>query len=154
MAHELREEIRQNRPFTSLEQEAHLGIERTAAVLSHAVAEVLKPHGITPTQYNALRILRGAGESGLCRNEIRERLISQVPDATRLLDRMEAAGLIRRERDAGDRRFVTTRITDAGRRLADSLDAPIDALHRARLGGLGPDELRSLIGLLARVRAT
>ena len=148
----LRDEIKQTRPFASLEQEAHLSIERTAAILGHAVAEVLKPYGITRTQYNALRILRGAGDAGLCRNEVRERLVSQVPDASRLLDRMEAAGLIRRERDAADRRFVTTRITDEGLRVVGELDGPIDALHRRRLGGLDAGELQILIGMLARLR--
>lgn len=148
----LRDEIKQTRPFASLEQEAHLSIERTAAILGHAVAEVLKPCGITRTQYNALRILRGAGEAGLCRNEVRERLVAQVPDASRLLDRMEAAGLIRRERDTHDRRFVTTRITDEGLRVVGELDGPIEALHRRRLGVLDAGELRTLIGLLARLR--
>ena len=148
----LREEIKQTRPFSSLEQEAHLSIERTAAILGHAVAEVLKPYGITRTQYNALRILRGAGEKGLCRNEVRERLVAQVPDASRLLDRMEAAGLIRRERDAADRRFVTTRITREGLRVVGELDGPIDELHRRRLGVLDASELETLIKLLARLR--
>jgi DNA-binding MarR family transcriptional regulator len=152
MATVLRDEIKQTRPFASLEQEAHLSVERTAAILGHAVAEVLKPYGITRTQYNALRILRGAGPAGLCRNEVRERLVAQVPDATRLLDRMEAAGLIRRERDTGDRRFVTTRITDEGLRVVGELDAPIEALHRQRLGALSADELRTLVDLLARLR--
>ena len=152
MANTLRDEIKQTRPFASLEQEAHLSIERTAAILGHAVAEVLKPYGITRTQYNALRILRGAGPAGLCRNEVRERLVAQVPDASRLLDRMEAAGLIRRERSATDRRFVTTRITGEGLRVVNELDAPIDALHRRRLGALSQDELRTLAELLARLR--
>jgi DNA-binding MarR family transcriptional regulator len=152
MATTLRDEIKQTRPFSSLEQEAHLSIERTAAILGHAVAEVLKPYGITRTQYNALRILRGAGDAGLCRNEVRERLVAQVPDASRLLDRMEAAGLIRRERDAADRRFVTTRITDEGLRIAAELDGPIEELHRRRLGVLAQDELRTLVALLARLR--
>ena len=152
MATALRDEIKQTRPFASLEQEAHLSIERTAAILGHAVAEVLKPYGITRTQYNALRILRGAGPAGLCRNEVRERLVAQVPDASRLLDRMEAAGLIRRERSAEDRRFVTTRITGEGLRVAAELDAPIETLHRTRLGELSQDELRTLVDLLARLR--
>jgi DNA-binding MarR family transcriptional regulator len=112
----------------------------------------MKPFGITPTQYNALRILRGAGDKGLCRNEIRDRLVAQVPDATRLLDRMEAAGLIRRERDTADRRFVTTRITDEGLRVVNELDGPVAEMHRRRLGSLDADELRTLISLLARVR--
>ena len=148
----LRDEIKQTRPFTSLQQEAHLSIERTAAVLGHAVAEVLRPYGITRTQYNALRILRGAGDAGLCRNEVRERLVAQVPDASRLLDRMEAAGLIRRDRDTADRRFVTTRLTDEGLRVVNELDRPIEALHQRRLGALSAAELRTLVDLLARLR--
>lgn len=149
----LRAEIRQSQPFASLEQEAHLGLLRTAAALDHAMAEALKPYGITPTQYNVLRILRGAGEQGLCRNEVRERMVARVPDATRLLDRMEAAGLTQRARDSRDRRFVTTRITEAGLRLLAELDAPVLELHRAHFGHLDAEELRALIGLLERVRA-
>lgn len=148
----LRDEIKQGRPFGSLEQEAHLSIERTAAMLGHAFSEALKPYGITGTQYNVLRILRGAGEEGLCRNEVRERMVAQVPDATRLLDRMEAAGLIRRERSAADRRYVTTRITDAGLRLVNELDAPTEALHRRLLGHLSEDELATLVRLLGKAR--
>jgi hypothetical protein len=79
----LQEEIRQKKPFVSVEEEAMLSIRRTAAQLEHAGGEVLKDHGLTVTQYNALRILRGAGEAGLCRNDIRDRLIARVPDATR-----------------------------------------------------------------------
>lgn len=152
MAARLQDEIRQSRPFDSLEQEAHLSIERTAALLGHAFGEALKAYGVTPTQYNVLRILRGGGDKGLCRNEVRERMVAQVPDATRLLDRMEAAGLIRRDRDAADRRFVTTRLTDEGRRVVDELDEPVRELHRAHLGHLGEEELRTLIDLLGRVR--
>src|SRR3954465_9448055 len=117
MPSKLGAEIKQHKPFSSPEQEALLSIERTAAVLGHAFAEALKPFGITPTQYNALRILRGAGKDGLCRNEVRERLISQVPDVTRLLDRLEEMKLIDRERSSEDRRLVTTRITTKGQAL-------------------------------------
>jgi DNA-binding MarR family transcriptional regulator len=153
MTTQLKDEIRQTRPFTSLEQEAHLSIERTAAVLGHAMAEALKARGITPAQYNVLRILRGAGDEGLCRGEVRERLVSEVPDVTRLLDRLEAAGLVARERGTQDRRYVTTRVTPEGLRVLEELDEPVDALHRSTLGHLDPDELRTLIALLARARA-
>ncbi len=152
MTTRLRDEIRQKRPFTSPEQAAHLGILRTAAALDHAFAEALRAHDITPTQYNVLRILRGAGAKGLCRNEVRDRMVARVPDATRLLDRMEAAGLIRRERSAEDRRFVTTHLTAEGRRLVDALDDPVEALHRAHLGHLAREELETLAHLLDRVR--
>lgn len=152
MSTRLRDEIRQTRPFASLEQEAFLSLGRTWAVLDHAFAEALKPHGITPTQYNVLRILRGAGRNGLCRAEVMQRMIAKVPDATRLLDRMEAADLIQRERDTGDRRFVTTRITAEGERLLAALDEPVLALHRAHFAELNEAELGTLIELLGRVR--
>lgn len=152
MSKRLRDEIKQMRPFASLEQEAFLSIGRTWAVLDHAMAEALKPHGITPTQFNVLRILRGAGEEGLCRGEIMDRMIARVPDATRLLGRMEGAGLIERERSEVDRRFVTTRITGAGRRVLAELDDAVPALHRRQFEGLDEDELRTLIDLLGRVR--
>lgn len=149
----LRDEIRQTRPFDSLEQEAMLAVDRTAAVLMHRFADALKPHGITPTQYNVLRILRGAGAAGLCRNEIRDRLVAQVPDVTRLLDRMEDAGLVERERGEADRRLVTTRITRHGLQLLKRLDTPVLDLHRRHLGHLSADQLRTLIDLLAAARA-
>jgi DNA-binding MarR family transcriptional regulator len=152
MVSNLRTEIRQQRPFSSLEQEALLSIERTAAVLGHAFAEALKEHGITPTQYNVLRILRGAGKAGLCRNEVRDRLIAQVPDVTRLLDRLEEAGLVDRERSTTDRRLVATRITAAGLALLRTLDAPVLAMHKRHLGHLTAKQLRTLIDLLALAR--
>ena len=154
MGRELRDEIKQGKPFESLEQEALLSIERTAAVLMHGFADSLKEYDITPTQYNVLRILRGAGRAGLCRNEIRDRLVAQVPDVTRLLDRLEESGLVERERAEQDRRLVTTRITKAGLALLGRLDAPVARSHRERLGHLSAAQLRSLIGLLAQVRET
>ncbi len=148
----LRDEIRQTKPFDDPAQEAFLGIVRTAAELEHSVSELLKPHGITPTQYNVLRILRGAGDDGLSRNDVRDRMIAPVPDATRLLDRLAAVGLIRRTRDAADRRFVTTRITDDGLRMLDALDEPVLDLHREQFAMLDEGEIRTLVGLLDRVR--
>lgn len=152
MSTRLRDEIKQTRPFASLEQEAYLSLGRTWAVLEHALAEALKPHGITPTQYNVLRILRGAGEKGLCRSEVMERMIARVPDATRLLDRMEAAGLIARERSSEDRRFVTTYITEEGMELLAELDEAILELHRRQFAALDEEGLRSLVELLGLAR--
>lgn len=152
MTPELRDEIKQSRPFDSLEQEALLSIERTAAVLMHRFADSLKAHGITPTQYNVLRILRGAGSAGLCRNEIRDRLVAQVPDVTRLLDRMEESGMVERERAQDDRRLVTTRITRDGLTLLKRLDAPVAESHARQLGHMSPVQLKSLIALLAQAR--
>lgn len=152
MSSTLREEIKQTRPFASLEQEAMLSIQRTDALLGYSIIETLKPFGVTPTQYNVLRILRGAGPNGLCREDIRTRLIAQVPDVTRLLDRMEQAGLVGRERDSADRRLVTTRITPKGLRLLEDLTEPIAKGHENQLGHLTKTELRSLIRLLAKAR--
>ena len=152
MATRLRDEIRQNKPFASLHQEAYLNLARTAAVLSHSFNEAIKPYGITATQYNVLRILRGAGGAGLCRNDVRDRLVAQVPDVTRLLDRMEEAGLIERERETTDRRLVTTRITPEGLRLLADLDARIVEVHRAQLGHLSKQQLTTLIELLSLAR--
>lgn len=148
----LRAEIKQAKPFATPEQEALLGIERTAAVLGRAFAQLLEPHGLTPTQYNALRILRGAGDAGLCRYEVAERLVTPVPDVTRLLDRVEEAGYVTRTRDTADRRLVTARLTPAGRRLVDRLDAVVAGFERDHLGALGERDLRTLIALLDRVR--
>ncbi len=152
MPGQLQNEIKQRKRFSSLEQEALLGIVRTAAVLSHDFAEALKPYGITRTQYNVLRVLRGAGEGGLCRADVRARLVTQVPDVTRLLDRLEGMRLITRGRDAADRRLVTTRITEKGMRLLDRLDKPINGIHRRQLGHIGDRRLRQLIDLLAEAR--
>lgn len=148
----LRDELRQRKPFRSLEQEAHLNIVRTAAVLADAFEQMLKPAGITGAQYNVLRILRGAEGDGLCRNELRDRLLTRMPDVTRLLDRMEEAGLVARARDADDRRLVTTRITARGRRVVDELDAAVAKEHRRRLGHLDAVQLGTLIELLTLIR--
>lgn len=149
----LQQEIRQGRPFATLEQEAALGIARTAALVEHGAAEALRPHGITPTQYNALRILRGAGAAGLCRNEVGERMIAITPDITRLLDRLEQMGLVTREREGTDRRFVRNRLTARGLELVDSLDSVLVDLHTRQLGHLGPERLLALIKLLEDARA-
>ena len=149
---DLREELKQTRPFKSLAQEAYLGLQRTAAVLEHELELALKPSGITATQYNVLRILRGAGAAGLCRSEIGGRLIRPVPDVTRLLDRLETTGLVTRARGGEDRRFVTTRITRDGLEVLDGLEAAIDAAHDRQFGHLDANRLKTLIELLGSVR--
>ena len=152
MSPALRDELRQRKPFTSPAEEAFLSIARTDALLADGFEQLLKPHGISLTQYNVLRILRGAGRAGLCRNEIRDRLVTRMPDVTRLLDRMEAVGLVSRVRDTADRRLVTTRMTARGRKLVDALDAPVAAEHERRLGHLSDGQLRTLVELLALAR--
>src|ERR1700757_5363192 len=116
--------LKQNRPFVSLEQEVYLSILRTTSVLSYAVEQFFRPFDITPSQYNVLRILRGAGTDGLCRNEISERMVTATPDMSRLLDRMERAGWVRRERAEDDRRQVSTYITKPGMELLARLEKP------------------------------
>ena len=148
----LRDEIKQNKPFESLEQEAQLNILRTSSLLTDEIEQFLKPYGVTATQYNVLRILRGAEPVGLCRNELRDRMLTRMPDMTRLLDRMEEAWLVVRAREGDDRRMVMTRITEKGLRLLDDLDAPVMALHRKQMAGLTDAQLRSLSDLLTLVR--
>ncbi|HEY0670724.1 MAG TPA: MarR family transcriptional regulator [Longimicrobiales bacterium] len=152
MTHELLSEIQQTRPFKSLEQEAFLNIVRTASVLQDSFDQVLKPAGITSAQYNVLRILQGAEPDGLCRNEVRDRMLTRMPDMTRLLDRMETSGLVSRTRDSEDRRVVTTRISTKGSRLLEKLDRAVAGEHERRLSHLTKTQLKSLIELLSAVR--
>ena len=148
----LRDEIKQRKPFKSLQEEAALNIVRTAAVLSADFEQIFRPYDLTATQYNVLRILRGADAEGLCRNEVRDRLLTRMPDATRLLDRMEKAGLISRSREQEDRRLVTTRLTRKGRQLVDELDPIVARQHKNRLGHMSDKQLAMLNSLLTQAR--
>ncbi len=152
MARTLNQEIRQEKPFVSLEEEAFLALQRTASLLLQALGRSLKGHDLTPAQYNALRILRGAVEEALTCGEIGERLVSPGPDVTRLLDRLEQRGLVVRLRDDEDRRIVRARITQRGARLLTQLDAPVEETLTGLLGHLGPKRLQSLIETLALAR--
>jgi DNA-binding MarR family transcriptional regulator len=152
MTSTLGEEIRQSKPFVSLEEEAFLGLQRTANVLLQALGRELKEWELTPAQYNTLRILRGAEPEALTCGEIGDRLITPGPDVTRLLDRLETRGLIVRLRDDLDRRVVRARITPKGVGLLAELDRPVEEALRRILGHLGPDRLQTLIGLLDQAR--
>jgi DNA-binding MarR family transcriptional regulator len=152
MSPTLQQDLKQKKPFRSLQQEAYLSVVRTSTSLTDAMEDLVKARGISATQYNVLRILRGSGAEGLCRNELRDRMLTRMPDMTRLLDRMEDAGLVVRAREGDDRRMVMTRITEQGRRLLDDLDAPVMALHRKQMAGLTDAQLRSLSDLLTLVR--
>lgn len=153
MAGKIQEELKQNKPVGSLEEEVFLNVQRTANLLSQGLTELLKQFDLTPTQYNVLRILRGAGTQGLAAGEIGERMITRDPDVTRLLDRLEKRGLAERWRCTEDRRVVWTRITRAGVELIAPLDEPILELHARMLGHLGPERLRALVALLEETRA-
>jgi DNA-binding MarR family transcriptional regulator len=148
----LQAEIKQSRPFPSAAAEALLSILRTAAVLDHELADALKPFGITPTQHNVLRILRGAGQGGLCGREVAERMIASVPDVPRMLERLEAMHLISRERDPDDRRHVTARITPAGRQLLAKVTPELEVVQERRLGQLSKRTLTGIIEGLAAIR--
>jgi DNA-binding MarR family transcriptional regulator len=148
----LRDEIRQKKPFRSLEQEAQLNLVRTGAMLMDDVEQLLKPYGITATQYNVLRILRGSEPDGLCRNELRDRMLTRMPDMTRLLDRMEEADLVKRSRESEDRRMVRSRISAKGLRLLAQIDDVVDDEHKRRFRSLNEKQLRLLIDMLTTVR--
>lgn len=148
----LAEDIKQRTPFAGPEVEAFLNLQRTADLLHRQAAELLKPHGLSPTAYNVLRILRGAGPAGLPCSEVGARLVAHDPDITRLADRLVEAGLLVRDRKPGDRRVVILRISPSGLDLLAMLDPLTVALHRQQLSHLGESGLASLIRLLEQAR--
>ena len=133
-------------------QRASVSLMSTADLIRRTVALVMEPMGITVQQYNVLRILRGAGMEGLPTLEIAERMVEQTPGITRLLDRLEAKGLVGRERCPRDRRQVTCRVTETGLALLARLDAPVAEAERVALAGLTQAQLQQLIMLLDRTR--
>jgi DNA-binding MarR family transcriptional regulator len=148
----LEQELKQTRPLQGAPHEAFLSVLRTATVLSDELEQILKPEGLSLAQYNVLRILRGAEPHGLCRNDVRDRMLTRMPDMTRLLDRMENAGLVSRARSAADRRLVTTRITDRAKQALERVAGVVADEHRRRFSQLSKSEIRDLVGLLERVR--
>jgi len=130
-----------------LEREAYLTLHRTVDFLARGAEEAIKPFGLSGTQYNLLRILRGAGANGLCCREVAERMLTRDPDITRLLDRLERRGLVARARASADRRVITVRITPSGLRILAKLNKPIAECHRRQLGHLGPRLLQQLIDI-------
>ena len=152
MPSRLQDELRQRKPFETLRQEAYLNVARTDAVLRAGVARVLAPHDLSLPQYNVLRILRGAGAEGLCRNEVRDRLVTRMPDVSRLLDRLEALGFVRRVRSTDDHRVVNTTLTEQGRTLVDELDDPLRREHEQQLGHMSAAQLHTFIELATLAR--
>ena len=149
----LREEIRQSKPFESPAQEAMLGLFRTTDLLKRIFAQLVEPHGISLQQYNVLRILRGAGKEGTPTLEIAERMVERAPGITRLLDKLEAKQLVRRELCPEDRRQVLCWITNRGLRLLADLDKPLAARGAHAMEPLTTETLRSLILNLETIRA-
>ena len=150
----LQAEIKQTRPFSGPEQEAYLSLLRTTDKLQTAIEGELKKFGLTGTQYNALRILRGAGADGLPCSEIGERMITHDPDITRLLNRLQKRGLAERARCKEDRRVIYGKITGAGLKLLKEIDAPLEKFGHELLAHVRHTDLRKLIELLEAVRGT
>jgi MarR family transcriptional regulator, organic hydroperoxide resistance regulator len=149
----IQDEIKQKRPFHSDGAEVAVGILRTAAVLERHYNQIVTKRGITIQQYNVLRILRGAGASGMPTLVIRDRMIHEAPGITRLVDRLEQAGLARRERQSSDRRQVLCFITDHGIKLLAGLDAEVVAADDAAVSMLDADQRQQLTELLTAVRS-
>jgi DNA-binding MarR family transcriptional regulator len=155
MAASVSRDIRQIRPFRSTEEEVYIALRLTSQVLDQPWARYLRSAArISPSQYNLLRILRGAGAEGRTMSEIAERMINRDPDVTRLADRTVKLGLARRQRDAEDRRVVKLFITGKGLELLSRLDEPVQVFLKHALGGLGARRLKLLGELLDEARST
>ena len=152
MERRLHEELHQSRPFASLEQEVFLQIQCAAQAAMRWVAEALKPSGLTPSQFNVLRIVRGSRPAALCHREIADRLVTHDPDLTRLLDRLEGRGLLEKSRSERDRRVVSVRITAEGLRVVECATRAVSLRLREELGALSERRLDHLADLLELVR--
>jgi MarR family transcriptional regulator, organic hydroperoxide resistance regulator len=152
VAGKILEELQQTKPFHHIEEEAFLNVQRTADVLMQKLLSVLKPSGLSATQYNVLRILRGAGTMGMTCKDIGNRMIAPDPDITRLLDRLEKRHLVTRNRAREDRRFVTIQITPEGLEMLRTLDGPIQDLQLHMFERLGENSVTQLVDLLEAVR--
>jgi DNA-binding MarR family transcriptional regulator len=152
MAGRLKSEIKQKRPFSSVAEEVVLSMMRTADQIAGPLTEVLKQSGLSMSQYNVLRILRGAGNDGLPCGEISERMVRRDPDLTRLLDRLEARGLVSRARGTTDRRVVQATLSAEGAALLRSLDGTIETTIETTLAHMPATRLRLLLELLEEAR--
>ena len=149
----LQHELRQRRPFQSAAHEAIVGLMRTADLIKRHAAAIVEPHGITLQQFNVLRILRGAGDEGLPTLEVADRMIEQTPGITRLLDRLEAKELVRRQRCPKDRRQHLCWITAKGLSLLEKIDAVASRSSEESLKGLRAKDRVTLIRLMDAIRA-
>jgi DNA-binding MarR family transcriptional regulator len=147
-------EIRQSRPFASVRHEATLALLRTASVVRRVLERVVEPYGLSLAQYNALRIVKGAGAGGIPTLAIRERMLEEGTTITRLLDKLETAGLLRRERAFPDRRQVMCYITESGAALLREIDPKADAMDGMCTQVLSQEEAAELVRLLDEVRAS
>jgi DNA-binding MarR family transcriptional regulator len=152
MSGKLAQEIGRTRPFDCQEQEVFLNVLRTADFLLRGLEDMLKPHNLSHVQYNVLRILRGAGDDGMACKAIGEHMITRDPDITRLLDRLEARGLLTRTRDTRDRRVVASRITPDGLALLAHIDGPLLEFHRKQLAHMTPEQMQTVTDILEAIR--
>ncbi len=147
----LREQLKKKGPFESLEQEAMLGILRTSDLLENRLARLLREYDLTPSQYNAMRIMRGENKPMPCL-EVAERMIQVAPAITRVVDQLLARELIRKEQSSQDRRVFLVELTSSGNRLLKKLDRPISQLHISLLGHVSDADLRLLNAILENAR--
>ena len=145
-------ELKQTRPFPTRGGEAAVSLMRTADLLRRLLEQALEPSGVTAQQYNVLRILRGARPEPLPTLEIAERMIERTPGITRLLDRLEAKKLVRRDRCESDRRQVLCTITAAGLELLRDVDVIVNDIESRNFGRLSDVQTRQLIRLLDAIR--
>ena len=148
---QLQHELKKKHPFESPEQEATLNIIRTNDQFQNRFGRLFREHGLTSSQYNVLRILRGEGKPMPCL-DIAERMVQVVPAMTGLIDRLEKQGLVRRDRCTEDRRVIFIELTDKGAALLQQLDEPVMELHRSLVGHLSHVELKELSRLLEKCR--
>ena len=154
MQRRLQAELKQSKPIPTLAEEVYLEIQRTSQVTARWIAQALKPAGLTESQFNVLRILRGSRPDGLSSSRIAERMVRHDPDLTRLLDRLEAGGLVEKSRDGRDRRVVNARITAAGLRVVERASQAARLKLQTALRRLGPRKLGTLADLLELVRGS
>jgi MarR family transcriptional regulator, 2-MHQ and catechol-resistance regulon repressor len=147
----LQHEIGKRQPFVSLEEEATLSLLRTSDQMQIHFTRLFREYGLTSSQYNVLRILRGEGKP-LPILEIAERTVTVVPGITGLIDRLEQAGMVRRQRCPEDRRVIFVAISEQALKLLDRLDDPTRDLQRRTLSHLTRVELKTMIRLLEKVR--
>jgi DNA-binding MarR family transcriptional regulator len=149
----LQEELHKKEPFALPSQEAYLSIVRTESLLGADFERFFRQFGLSQATFNALRILRGAGDKGRMCHEITKHLVTPVPDVTRLVDRLEKAGLAERHRSDEDRRVIYVRITQLGLERLSEMDQKVLEKHREQLGHMSEGELRMLNDLLAKARS-
>jgi DNA-binding MarR family transcriptional regulator len=152
MATTLQRQLQKRQPFAVPEEEVNLNIQRTHSVLSGSSVKLLKRHKLSSPLYNILRILRGAGTGGLPCSKVGARMVTREPDVTRLVDRLERAGWVKRRRSEEDRRVVNIEITKSGLKLVGRLDGPVTELHKQGLGHLTRQEMNELNRLLVKAR--